>query len=306
MIPCPQDRTVNITYLEAPLERVWWSVATAPGSSSYLTYYARTTGAEDEPKIGDRYTLNYGDINNESVVIRCEPPHHIALADTYDSMDPDGRTVRYLVSTAYTLEQQGSFVKLTLKVTGFEPTTHGQWFRECLEMGWRRSLMNLKSVLELGLDLRIEMFSYPRLGVANCTVNEEQSPVVCVPVREGNYLLQVFPNSPVDRAGMQAGDVIVEIGGMPTPDYPAFVRAISSFYGKTAEPVVVYVRDGVRCETTVRLSLDETFTGLIDIEETPLEEVRKKRELLARQRSGSGSLWKTDEAVRSESVSDSK
>lgn len=295
MIECPLDRSINITYLEAPLEQVWWSVATPSGTNSYLTFYSKTTGIDGEPKVGDVYSLNYGDINNETTVIACEPFKYIQLSDCYESMDPDGQMRQYLVQTTYRLAQEGPFVKLELEVTGFEPTTHGQWFRECLEMGWRRSLMNLKSVLELGLDLRIELFSFPRMGVVNCTINEEQSKLTGVPSGQGNYLLEVFPGSPADQAGLRKGDVIASIGDAPVRNYREFVRTVSTYYGKKAEPTVVYAREGQQFQTNVLFSIEDTFTGLIDIETTSFEEERRKRELLARQRSASGQMWKTQE-----------
>ncbi|GIQ69335.1 PDZ domain-containing protein [Xylanibacillus composti] len=292
MIECPLDRSINVTYLEAPLERVWWSVATPSGTNSYLTFYAKTSGIDGEPKAGDCYTLNYGDINNETRVVSCEPMKQITLSDRYESMDPDGQLQQYLVQTTYRLSQEGPFVKLELEVAGFQPTTHGQWFRECLEMGWRRSLMNLKSVLELGLDLRTELFSFPRMGVVNCTVNEEQSRETGVSPGQGNYLLEVFPGSPADQAGLRKGDVIVAIGDAPTRNYREFVRTVSTYYGKKAKPPVLYVRDGRKLNTEVAFSIEDTFTGLIDIEETSFEAERRKRELLARQRSASGQMWK--------------
>ncbi|MFD2673334.1 PDZ domain-containing protein [Marinicrinis sediminis] len=291
MLECPNDRTLNITYLEAPLEQVWWSVATPSGSNTYLTYYASTSGVDGSPRIGDRYQLNYGDIMNENEIVACEPMRKIAFSDAYQSMDPDGQMQTYSVQTSYELEQAGSLTKLSLQVKGFEPTTHGQWFRECLEMGWRRSLMNLKSVLELGLDLRTEMFSFPRLGVLNGTVNKEQSIVTGVPQGEGNYLLEVFPNSPAAQAGLRKGDVVRSIGGADTNDYAEFVRVVSGYYGQQAEPGLTFVRNGKEQETTIQFTLDDTFTGLIDIEKTPLEEIRRKREKLAKQRAGSGQRW---------------
>ncbi len=292
MIECPADRSVNVTYLEAPLEKVWWSVATPSGSNSYLTFYGTTSGIDGEPKAGDRYSLNYGDINNETTIVFCDPPKRISLSDRYESMDPDGQMRTYRVQTSYLLEREGAFTKLTLTVAGFEPTTHGQWFRECLEMGWRRSLMNLKSVLELGLDLRTEMFSFPRMGVVNCTINGQQSKETSVPVGEGNYLMDVFPHSPADDAGLRKGDVLISIGGQPVRNYREFVRTVSSYYGKKAQPPVEYVRDGKKQTTSVLFSIEDTFTGLVDIEHTPLEEIQKKREQLARQRSASGQMWK--------------
>jgi len=292
MIPCEKDRTVNITYLEAPLEKVWWSIVTPPGTNTYLTYTADTTGDPLHPKVGDIFTLCYGDIINRSEVIACEKHQSFALKDAYESIAPDGSTDHFFVTTHFRLEQEGAFVKLTLEVTGFQDDEYGQWFRECLEMGWRRSLMNLKSVLELGMDLRAEMFSYPRLGVVNCTVNQNQSISTGVPVRQGNYLLEVFPNSPADAAGLMKGDVIVAFDDVPTPAYEDFVRAISFYYGKDSQVTIRYIRNGEEKRTVARLSIEDTFTGRVELEGTSLEEIKQKRERLARQRSASGAIWK--------------
>ncbi|MFD7524214.1 PDZ domain-containing protein [Paenibacillus chitinolyticus] len=292
MIPCSLDRTINVTYLEAPLVEVWRSIATPEGMNTYLTYTAEKTGSSKDIRVGDVYTLCYGDILNHPVVTECRYGEVFAVRDRYESIAPDGRSDRFDVQTRFTLAQEGAFVKLTLEVTGFEPDTYGQWFRECLEMGWRRSLMNLKSVVELGMDLRAELFSYPRLGVVNCTVNADQSAETGVAEGEGNYLMEVFPNSPAAAAGLRKGDVIVSFDETPTPNYSEFVRVISSYHHKKERIRIGYIRDGARKETPALLSVEETFTGLVDVETETYDDIRRKRETLARQRSASGSLWK--------------
>ncbi|MEY9095643.1 PDZ domain-containing protein [Paenibacillus sp. RC84] len=290
MIECPTDRTRNVTYLEAAPEQVWWSIATTEGTNTYLTYSSSTTGDPSLPKAGDVYTLNYGDIENQSVVVESVPNRRFVLSDAYQSLAPDGKAEIFYVNTAFTLEATDGFVKLSLQVQGFAEDTYGQWLRECLEMGWRRSLMNLKSVLELGLDLRTELFSYPRLGVTNCTVNPEQSRETGVSVRGGNYLLEVFPNSPAQKAGLRAHDVILAIGGRTTATYGDFVRVISSYSGKKGPVSVMFSRSGKQHETTVRLSVEEQFTGL-NKESLSLEEIKHRRELIAKSRSASGAVW---------------
>jgi hypothetical protein len=298
MIDCAKDRTINITYLEAPIERVWWSIATPEGNNSYLTYTADTTGSPSKPKVGDQFTLCYGDITNHPVVTQCEELNTFTLSDSYQSIAPNGEIDYFDVTTKFLLERKAGLIKLTLEVVGFSDDAHGQWFRECLEMGWRRSLMNLKSVLELGMDLRAEMFSYPRIGVVNCTVNEEQSEKTGVLVEHGNYLMEVFPNSPAELAGLKRGDVIVSFENTPTPNYREFVRVISTYYAKNDPVRIGYVRSGKRHEVTVRLSLEDTFTGLVDLEGTSFDKVKMKREELAKQRSASGSLWKKEKGGR--------
>jgi hypothetical protein len=285
MIACALDRTINITYLEASLEQVWLAVATIEGSNRYLTDVASTsTGSHSAPQVGDKYTLFYGDIVNETTVTHCDRLKLFALSDSYRSMAPDGSIDPFQVKTCFILEPYEQFVKLTLEVTGFSENTFGQWFRECLEMGWRRSLMNLKSVLELGLDLRTELFSFPRLGVTNCTVNEEQSCETGVAVGGGNYLLQVFPGGPADHGGLQAGDVVIAFDDVPVRDYAEFVRVISTYYS-WKEPVrISYVREGKGLELSVDLSIDSVFTGLIEGNDTSQIAEREKRVRLAKRR----------------------
>ncbi|WP_262383078.1 PDZ domain-containing protein [Bacillus infantis] len=287
----PKESSVNTTFIESSLEKVWWSIATPEGMNSYLTYTAETTGLVEEPKVGDEYTLCYGDIINNSKVVECEPLKIFTLLDSYESIAPDGSVDKFYVKTRFHLEVVGTFVKIQLAVVGFKEDTHGQWFRECLEMGWRRSLMNLKSVLELGMDLRTEMFSYPRLGIVNCTVNEEQSTASKVPAGEGNFLLEVFPNSPAFEAGLKKGDVIVALDGVGTPTYEEFVKVISSYYSKETDVSISYYREGQEFTTIAKLSIEDIFTGLVKLEGTSFDEVKTKREKLARQRSASGSLW---------------
>jgi len=295
MIPCSLDRTINITYIEASLEEVWHAIATPEGMNTYLTYKAEKTGDPHEIHAGDQYHLCYGDIINRPTVTESVHLHRFSVKDCYESIAPDGQTEYFNVQTTFHLEQDGTFVKITLTVTGFGDDIHGQWFRECLEMGWRRSLMNLKSVLELGMDLRAEMFSYPRLGVVNCSLRKELSIETGVEEDTGNYLMEVFPNGPAQLAGLKPGDVITHLDDAATRNYSEFVRVISSYFGKNGDVKLRYIRDGQTYETNVKLSLEETFTGLVDVETESLDEIRHKREKLAMQRSASGSLWKHDE-----------
>ncbi len=298
MLDCPKDRSINITYLEAPIEQVWRAVVTPKGSNSYLTDQVLTSGDPNDPRAGDRYTLYYGDITNKAVIEHCEPYNLFILADNYESMAPDGTIDPFPVRTAYRFESQGAYTKLVLEVEGFQPDTHGQWFRECLEMGWRRSLMNLKSVLELGMDLRTELFSYPRLGVTNCTVNDEQDKETSVQAGQGNYLLYVFPGGPAERGGLRQKDVITAIGNVAVPNYGAFVRAISRYYASKEPVAFTYMRDGEEREVLLDLTIDRMFTGLIEGTDSGQEAERKRRQRIADQRSASGSIWRNKQLER--------
>ncbi|MGA5691417.1 PDZ domain-containing protein [Cytobacillus pseudoceanisediminis] len=280
------------TYIEVPIEKVWWSVSTVDGSNTYLTDAGETTGDREDPKVGDQYTLFYGDIINLTVIKHFEPHKKFTISDSYKSMAPNGRIETYDIMTTFYLTETENGVRLVLEVEGFSEGTNGQWLKECLNMGWRRSLMNLKSVLELGLDLRLELFSFPRLGVSNCTVQHCQTESTGVSVGAGNYLLEVFPNSPADKAGLKQGDVVIAFDDKPVPTYSDFVRVISSYYGKNDPVNISYIRKGEKLETIVNFSLDSIFTGIIKGDRESQQMEKEKRERLAYQRSASGEVWK--------------
>ncbi|SDN47996.1 Activator of Hsp90 ATPase homolog 1-like protein [Fictibacillus solisalsi] len=279
------------TYLEAPIEQVWWSVSTPEGMNTFLTYKSGSSGDASSPKVGDRFFLNYGDIENEQIVLEYTENQAFKVFDSYKSISPDGSVQEFKVVTRTTLEQlDETFVKLTLSVNGFSLDTFGQWFKECMKFGWQRSMMSLKSVLELGMDLRTPLFSYPRLGILNCTINEEQR-VLTGCQEAGNYLLEVFPNSPASRAGLNKGDVILSVGGKPTGNYEEFVKTISSYGEKLDNVQITFFSDGQVRTSVVNFSLEDIFTGLVDTENESFKDIKEKREMLAKQRSSSDSLW---------------
>lgn len=285
-----RNTAINVVYFDAPLHEVWWSISTIKGTDTYLTYSSETTGHVNDPQVGDVYTLNYGDIVNKTQITAIEHEKLFSISDRYESIAPDGSVDVFNVNTRFYLEKVESKVKLTLEVSGFTNDTYGLWFRECIEMGWRRSLFNLKSVLELGLDLRTELFSYPRLGVLNCTVNNQQSKVTGVEAGKGNYLLEVFPNSPAARAGLVKGDTILEIDNKPVNNYEDFVKVISTFYGVKRPAEILFSRNKQKQSTVVDLSIEDYLTGL-DFEGETFDDIKQKREKIARQRSASGSIW---------------
>ena len=282
------------TYFEAPIDKVWYSIATAEGMNTYLTYKAELRGENEQPKPGDHFLLNYGDIENDQYILQFDKNDTFRVKDTYESISPDGSVQTFQVQTSTMLiKERDNLTKLTLMVEGFASDTYGQWFRECMRLGWTRSLLNLKSVLELGMDLRTPLFSYPRLGVLNCTVNEEQK-LEHNYADTGNYLLEVFPNSPASKAGLEKGDIIIALNNKETANYDEFVRVISSFNIEKDAINIKYLRNGSSHYTQAYLSLEGNFTGLVDTDEDTFDDIRQKRENLAKQRSSSGSLWKKD------------
>jgi hypothetical protein len=61
----------------------------------------------------------------------------------------------------------------------------------------------------------------------------------------GMRISGLSPGKPAEKAGLVAGDVVVELGGMPVRDMTSYMTALSAF-SKGQKAKVVFVRDGER------------------------------------------------------------
>ena len=55
----------------------------------------------------------------------------------------------------------------------------------------------------------------PRLGIQGETLTEQLGEVLGVPEKKGVLLIEVLKNSPAEKAGLKAGDVIISVDGHP-------------------------------------------------------------------------------------------
>ncbi|UFJ42401.1 PDZ domain-containing protein [Brevibacillus humidisoli] len=270
----------TVMYIEAPLETIWYYLATPAGMNAYLTDVATIESRGEELTVGDTIRIVIGDLVNEALCVACEKPRLLTLEDHFQPVLPDGTVCDYRIRTSFLLEACENMTKVSVIAEGYDGDDFMQWIRESGEMGWRQSLFNMKNVIELGLDLRNEIFGYPRLGVSNCTATEEKIRQLGLDpsIVRGNYLLEVYPNSPAAKAGLQAGDLVMQIGKTKTATYRQFVQALGAAYGSPQEVKIVYYRQGECCQTTARLSYAAEYTGLFDPTEIPLEQVAKQRQ----------------------------
>ncbi|MBO8162722.1 MAG: PDZ domain-containing protein [Brevibacillus sp.] len=266
-------------YIESPPETIWYYLATPAGMNAYLTDVATIDSDREELAEGDTIRIVIGDLVNEARCVACVKPFLLSLEDHFRPLLPNGSVCEYRIRTHFRLKACKEMSKVTVEVEGYTQDDFMQWIRESGEMGWRQSLFNLKNVIELGLDLRNEIFGYPRLGVSNCTATAAKIRQIGLdPSRvSGNYLLEVYPNSPAEQAGLQAGDVVTEIAGRKTATYRQFVQALGAAANTAREVEIVYYREGERHRTTAHLSYAEEYTGLFDPTDQPLEEVAKQR-----------------------------
>ncbi|MGM1050643.1 MAG: PDZ domain-containing protein [Bacillota bacterium] len=259
--------TSTSVYIEAPIETIWVFLSSAEGWNQYLSDIAKTDEKMGEFKQGDHIELIIGELTNRSICTEIKKPSLLKMHDHYEALFPDGTVWKYELYTTFKLKQVEDMVKVTVTVDGFQDDEMFQWVREGTEVGWRQSLLNLKCIIELGLDLRNFIFGYPRIGVFNYTVSE------------GNYLKEVFKNGPADIAGLMAGDIITHIDDKPVPDYYTFVKTLSHLFRQKNEVKINFLRNRLACTAYVKLSYEDRFTGLIDPVETPLSEIAVQRQL---------------------------
>lgn len=124
--------------------------------------------------------------------------------------------------------------------------------RKELKQGWKSGLANLKSVLETGLDRRI--YDQPFLGILiSGVVTAEQAAELDLPVEGGIRISGTMAGTGAAAANLQNGDILVNLGGGETTDFPSLRAALQPF--KAGEKVkVTYYREGEKQNVLMLLS----------------------------------------------------
>lgn len=92
-------------------------------------------------------------------------------------------------------------------------------------------------------------------------------------IYEGVPVLNIYPGSAADKAGIKAGDILLEVNGHRTKTASDYIKAIKD----SPNLDVLYVRDGVELSTTIinkRLS-DEQVNELLESSGPLMEELAK-------------------------------
>ncbi|MFB0842421.1 PDZ domain-containing protein [Paenibacillus oleatilyticus] len=261
-------------HIEAAPEQIWEGLATARGMNTYLT--DEVHAPNEHISEGDEIRIVIGDMINDAVCLASDRPRLFRLKDRFRSLLADDSYVEYELVTTFRLEEEEHMTRVTVEVDGYDENSElHRWVRECGEFGWKQSLFNLKLVLELGLDLRYDVFGYPRFGVCNYTATPAQLRAKGLdPDRvQGNYLMEVFPEGPAARAGLRPGDIVVSFGGRDVPTYAEFIRSLGLCAGTNGPVGVTYYREGCKLHTEAALSYDKLLTGLVDPTEESVRQV---------------------------------
>jgi uncharacterized protein YndB with AHSA1/START domain len=130
----------------------------------------------------------------------------------------------------------------SLILTHDEIPTNPEWDTTVAELkqGWESSLENLKSMLETGIDLREAR--RPLMGIFIGEFTPEIATKLGVPVKAGIHLQGAVDGSGAQAAGLQAGDVLVRLGGQELTDYGSLGPVIRKYKAGDEVEVAFYRR----------------------------------------------------------------
>jgi uncharacterized protein YndB with AHSA1/START domain len=180
------------------------------------------------------------------------------------------------VSTVtFTLEPKADGTKVKLVHSDVPAGEEAADMRQSLKEGWEAGLANLKAVLETGLDKRVYDQAFLGILIAG-QVTAEQAEELGIDAEGGIRISGTMAETGAAAAGLQANDVIVDMGGSVTKDFPTLQAAIRPY--RPGDSVkVTYYRDGERKQVVMNLMA----RPVPDIPETPAALAEALKELYA-------------------------
>lgn len=115
---------------------------------------------------------------------------------------------------------------------------------------------------------------HPQLGVQAHELDADLAAYFSVKENEGALVLRVFEDTPAEKAGIKAGDVITKIDDESIEDPDDLVRALSD-YEEDDEITVTYVRHGKTA--TAKATLEESDSGFHFFQAPGKERIRMRK-----------------------------
>ncbi len=155
----------------------------------------------------------------------------------------------------------------TVRVTHSAPGASRDWLDEA-KRDWTEGLENLEGMLATGIDQRIAR--RPMFGMNGAEiVDDDLAAKHNLPVREGIRLTGLVEGMGAEKAGIQEGDVLVRLAGMPLVTFPDVGQALGKHRAGDTIEAELY-RDGEKVVLPVQLTaranpeLPETAWALAD------------------------------------------
>ncbi len=140
-----------------------------------------------------------------------------------------GRNETAVSTVTITLHPTPKGTQITLVHSNLPTADTAAELHNELRKGWETGLENLKSVLETGLDKRI--YDQPFLGILiSGQVSAEQAAKLGIDAPGGIRISGTMPETGAAEAGLQNEDIIIDMGGSVTKDFPSLQDAIRPLY----------------------------------------------------------------------------
>lgn len=268
------------TIINTTVDVIWKYISTTNGWEEFISDITTVSEGDTEIKLGDIVETVIGELKNQSTCVVHKHKEQLEFKEHYTVISPNGKEWEYFLITTFHLKQLDiENSKLEVIVESISDNPMMEWILECSETGWGQSLFNLKSVIELGIDVRNEIFDYPRLGIMNKTASDTEIINLGLDPNlvRGNIVIKCYDNGPAYFSGIKDGDLIITLDEYPVLNYRDFIKALGKFKDNRSVILVTLYRGDTKIETPVHLTYDDQFTGMVDPLEKGLEKIKEER-----------------------------
>jgi uncharacterized protein YndB with AHSA1/START domain len=220
--------------VKANIDRVW-AALTAPAELMRW----ETVACEFDARLGGKSKRDFGwGVQSSGTVVEIEEKRKIVIQD-----DEDGSQV------IWTLEPVSDGIEVAIEYTGLWTGDLEHSMAENMGFGTYQFLVNLKTVLETGIDIRKQLWR-SWLGITHTTIRPDHRDEFHAD--HGTLVLKVSAGSAASEAGIQPGDVILSVNGHPVASYSELEgMATSRDPGEIVDLGIL--RDGQQYNAEVRL-----------------------------------------------------
>lgn len=241
--------------VKAPVKQVYAALTKAALLQNWFADLVET-----DPKEGGRYYVSWND-GYSAVGLFKATEENRKVAFSWQGLGEPHPT-----EVGISLEEQDGATNVTVKHGNLGEGEAWEEAAKELKKGWEYALVNLKSILETGLDRRV--YDRPMLGVVPSTIiDAEEAKKRGLPKDYGCQLTDVVAGLGAEAAGLQRDDILLSIGEVELHSFNDFATAVAPHKaGDTVE--VRYVRDGKEQSLDMLLSgrpvpeFPETVKGL--------------------------------------------
>lgn len=207
---------LNSITVHADRDRVW-AALTDPAE---LNRWETTDAHLDlRPGGGFLYEYAYGPSRPGTFLV-VDPPRRLIQDNLVFN---NNRSFHYLNTLELAAKDDATEVSVLVEGYGDDPDE--QWLRESMDLGWATDLLVLKAWVERAEDIRPQVWKGLRMGLRYTSASNV--PAAGWPA--GILLLEVFPATPAEQAGLRAGDVVTALDGDKVDDFRGF-RALLGEY----------------------------------------------------------------------------